>query len=67
MMDEGVGKQIWNFFFFLEPHPQHMKVSRLGVELELQMPAYATATATRVQIASTTYTMARGNAQSLTH
>ena len=36
------------FFFlvFLGPRPQHMEVSRLGVELELELPAYATATAT---------------------
>ena len=34
------------FFVFLGPHPQHMKVPRLGVQLELQLPAYATATAT---------------------
>jgi len=32
----------------LGPHPQHMEIPRLGVELELQLPAYdATATATR--------------------
>ena len=33
------------FLFFLEPHPQHMKVPRLGDELELQPLAYTTATA----------------------
>ena len=33
------------FFFFLEPHPQHREVPRLGVQLELQLLAYATATA----------------------
>ena len=32
-------------FFFLEPHPRHMEVPRLGVKLELQLPAYTTATA----------------------
>ena len=31
-------------FWFLGPHWQHMKVPRLGVELELQLLAYATAT-----------------------
>ena len=38
------------FFFlvFLGLHLWHMKVPRLGVELELQLPAYATATATQV-------------------
>ena len=38
------------FFFlvslsFLEPHPRHMEVPRLGVESELQLPAYTTVTA----------------------
>ena len=38
---------VFFFFFlvFLGPHPQHLKVPRLGVELELQPPAYTTATA----------------------
>ena len=34
------------FFAFLGPHPQHVEVPRLGVELELQLPVYTTATAT---------------------
>ena len=33
------------FFCFLGLHLQHMKVPRLGVELELKLPAYAAATA----------------------
>ena len=33
------------YFVFLGPHPQHMEVPRLGVELELLLPACATATA----------------------
>ena len=33
-------------FGCLGPHPQHMKVPRLGVQLELQLPAYTIATAT---------------------
>ena len=33
-------------FCFSWPHPQHMKVPRLGVEWELQLLTYATATAT---------------------
>ena len=40
----------WIFFFFfsfLGPHPCHMEVPRLGVELEPWQPAYTTATATR--------------------
>ena len=40
--------------FFLELHPQHMEVPRLGVKSELQLPAYTTATA----MASATYTTA---------
>ena len=35
------------FFGFLGPHPRHMEVTRLGVELELELPAYTTATATQ--------------------
>ena len=34
-------------FCFLGPHPRHVEVPRLGVELELQLLAYATATAVR--------------------
>ena len=34
------------FFSFLEPHLQHMEVSRLAVKTELSLPAYTTATAT---------------------
>ena len=41
--------QIFSFFFLsfdvLGPHPRHMEVPRLGVELELELPAYTTATA----------------------
>ena len=30
---------VWfGFLFFLGPHPQHMGVPRLGVELDLQLP-----------------------------
>ena len=32
--------------FFYGPHPEHMEVPRLGVELELHLLAYTTATAT---------------------
>ena len=38
----------WGGVFFLGPHPRHMDVPRLGVQLELQRPAYTTATATWV-------------------
>ena len=33
-----------DFFFFLGPHPWHMEVPRLEIELELYLPAYTTAT-----------------------
>ena len=33
------------YFCFLGPHPQHIEVPRLGVELELQLPAYTPTTA----------------------
>ena len=45
-------KRLFYFICFLELHPQHMEVPRLGVESELQLPAYATA---------------HGNTGSLTH
>ena len=32
------------FFSFLEPHPWHVEVPRLGVESELHLPAYSRAT-----------------------
>ena len=38
---------VLSFCFFLGPHPWHMEVPRIGVELELQLPVYATATAMR--------------------
>ena len=34
-------------FCFSVPHLQHMKVPRLGVQLELQLPTYTTAIATQ--------------------
>ena len=34
-------------FIFLGPHPWHVEVPRLGVELELQLLAYTTPTASR--------------------
>ena len=33
------------FFFFLRPHPQHMEIHRLGVQLERHLLAYVRATA----------------------
>ena len=44
-----------------------MEVPRPGVQSELQLPAYNTATAASDQSWSATYTIARGNAGSLTH
>ena len=41
-----LGKLFFVLFFFLGPHPWHMEIPRLGVQLELQLPAYTTATAT---------------------
>ena len=38
---------IFLFFVFLGPHPQHMEISRLGVQSELQLPAYITAIVTQ--------------------
>ena len=48
------------FLVFLGPHPRHIVVPRLGIELELQLPAYATAIATT----SVTYTTAHDKARS---
>ena len=52
-MPESVAPSRNSFFFFLSlsfvflgPHPLHMEVPRLGVQLELQLPAYTTAPAT---------------------
>ena len=42
---------------FLGPHPRHMEVSGLGVELEPQLP----------RIQAVTYTTGQGNARSPTH
>ena len=72
-------KAVWEtqflfvLFLILGPHPGHMEVSRLGVELELQLPASTTATATwdpnRIcdLHESVNYTAALGHAGSLTH
>ena len=35
------------YFCFLGPHPWHIEVPSLGVQLEQQLPAYVTATATQ--------------------
>ena len=51
-MTNEIPEQFPKFYFiyflvFLGPHPQHMKVPRLGTELELYLLAYATAIAMR--------------------
>ena len=38
-------KAIFFFLIFLGPHPRHMEVPKLGVELALQLLTYTTATA----------------------
>ena len=42
----NVSYLIFFFFFFSGPHPWHMEVPRLGVDLEPQLPAYTIAMAT---------------------
>ena len=54
-------------FCFLGPHLWHMKVPRLGVELELQLPDYPTATATPNSSNICDLHIAHGNAGSLTY
>ena len=46
---------------------QHMKVPRLGVELELQLLAYAAATAMPDPSHVCDYTTAHNNTRSFTH
>ena len=50
---------------FLEPHPRHVEVPRLGVELELQLLAYTTATACGIRATPVTYTTAHGKGRIL--
>ena len=52
---------------FLGRHLQHMKIPRLGVELELQLLACLTATAMPDPAASATYITAHSNTGYLTH
>ena len=40
-------QQCFFFFFFLQPHLQHMEVPRLGVKSELQLQTCTTAMATQ--------------------
>ena len=54
-------------YCLLGPHPQHVKVPRLGVRLELQLLAYTTAKQLGTWATSATYTTAHGYAGSLTH
>ena len=41
----GYPQEFLVLFCFLQPHPRHMEVPRLGIESELQLQAYTTATA----------------------
>ena len=43
---ENLKVNFFFFFAFLGPHPQHIEVSRLGIESGLQLPACTTSTAT---------------------
>ena len=54
-------------FVFLEPHPRHMEVPRLGVELELSRLLMPQPHQHGIRAMSVTYTTARGNAGSLTY
>ena len=49
------------FFCLFRVHPEHVEVSRLGVELELQLPTYTTATATGDLSCIATYATAHSN------
>ena len=59
------------FFFFLELHLQHLKVPRLGVELELQLlglhHSHSNVKSEPPREDSATYTTACSNTGSLTH
>ena len=55
------------YLVFLERHPGHMEVPRLGFVSERQLPAYTAATATQDLILTCELTTAHGNAGSLTH
>ena len=50
--------------WFLEPHPQHMEVPRLGVELELQLQPTLQPQQHRIRAISATYTTAQGTIRS---
>ena len=57
---------IFCFFFFLGPHPRHMEVPRLGVQLELHLPAYDSHRNNRFELPCD-YTTVHGDAGFLTH
>ena len=64
---------IFNFFVLLGPHPRHMEVPRLGVELELLLLWSCCHWPTpqlqqqQIRVMSGTYSTAHGNTGSLTH
>ena len=61
-MRKNSGRAFFFFLVFLGPHPGHMEVPRLGVELELQLLAYTKSQYLGIPAVSVTYTTAHGNA-----
>ena len=55
------------YFDFLEPHPWHMEVPRLGVNGSYNYWPASQPQQHQIWATSTTYTTAQGNARSLTH
>ena len=53
--------------FFLEPHPQHMEVPRLGVYWSCSRQPAPEPQQCRIWATSATYTTAHGNTRSITH
>ena len=56
-----------HFFFFLQPHLQHLEVPRLGDKSELQLQPIPQPQQQWIQATSVTYTEAHGNTISSTH
>ena len=54
-------------FVFLEPHPQHRKVPRLGVESDLKLWPTPQPEQCQIRATSGTYATGHGNTGSLTH
>ena len=60
---------VWDFFFFffLRLYPQHMEIPRLGSNWSWSCRPTPQPQQCRIWVAPVTYTMAQGNAGSLTH